>query len=134
MDTERIKVKVTESGQEIEVVVLSKRAGAIEVVIGEGVHSVRCTLTPTRSGAAYVGSIRGRELVLSGHRDPEAGEDRVYQQLEIEHGPFRRVVALGADVDSDAADAKYEDGILTVELPLTRPSRPTTVPIRGTEK
>jgi hypothetical protein len=62
MDTERIKVK-TESGQEIEVVVLNKRAGAIEVVIGEGVHSVRCTLTPTRSGAAYVGSIRGRELV-----------------------------------------------------------------------
>ena len=63
MDTERIKVKVTESGQEIEVVVLSKRANAIEVVIGEGVHSVRCMLTPTRSGAAYAGSIRGRELV-----------------------------------------------------------------------
>ena len=43
--------------------------------------------------------ISGRELILSGHRDPEAGEDRVYQQLEIEHGPFRRVVSLGADVD-----------------------------------
>jgi HSP20 family protein len=75
--------------------------------------------------------IRGRELVLSGHRDPEAGEDRVYQQLEIEHGPFRRVVALGADVDSDAADAKYEDGILTVELPLARPASARSVPIRG---
>jgi len=65
MDTERIKVKVTESGQELEVVVLNKRAGAIEVVIGAGVHSVRCTLTPTRSGAAYVGSIGGRELVYA---------------------------------------------------------------------
>ena len=75
--------------------------------------------------------IRGRELVLSGHRDPEAGEDRVYQQLEIEHGPFRRVVPLGADVDSDAADAKYEDGILTVELPLARPASARSVPIRG---
>jgi HSP20 family protein len=75
--------------------------------------------------------IRGRELILSGHRDPEAGEDRVYQQLEIEHGPFRRVVALGADVDADAADAKYEDGILTVELPLARPASARSVPIRG---
>jgi HSP20 family protein len=80
--------------------------------------------------------IRGRELVLSGHRekDPPARDDRVYQQVEIEHGPFRRVVALGADVDADAADASYEDGILTVELPLTRPSSARSVPIRGTEK
>jgi HSP20 family protein len=78
--------------------------------------------------------IRGRELVLSGHRDPQGGDDRVYQQLEIEHGPFRRVVALGADVDADAANATYEDGILTVELPLVRPQQPRSVPIRGTER
>jgi HSP20 family protein len=78
--------------------------------------------------------IRGRELVLSGHRDPQGGDDRVYQQLEIEHGPFRRVVALGADVDADSADATYEDGILTVELPLVRPQQPRSVPIRGTER
>jgi HSP20 family protein len=78
--------------------------------------------------------IRGRELILSGHREPEVGEDRVYQQLEIEHGPFRRVVALGADVDADAADARYEDGVLTVELPLTRPAHARSVPIRGTER
>jgi hypothetical protein len=63
MNTERIKVRVTESGQQLEVVVLSKRASMIEVVLGEGVHSVRCTLAPTRSGAAFVGNIRGREIV-----------------------------------------------------------------------
>ena len=78
--------------------------------------------------------IRGRELILTGHRDPEGGDDRVYQQLEIEHGPFRRAVALGADVDAEAADATYEDGILTVELPLKRPAQPRSVPIRGTER
>ena len=77
--------------------------------------------------------VRGRELVLSGARAPQSGEDRVYQQLEIEHGPFRRVVALGADVDPEAAEARYEDGILTVELPLVRPRRPRSVPIRATE-
>jgi HSP20 family protein len=77
--------------------------------------------------------VRGRELILSGHRDPQGGDDRVYQQLEIEHGPFRRAVALGADVDADAADASYEDGMLTVELPLKRPAQPRSVPIRGTE-
>src|SRR5215217_3678679 len=73
--------------------------------------------------------VRGRELILSGTRPPEPGEDRVYQQLEIEHGPFRRVVALGADVDADAASAAYEDGMLIVELPLAPPQRAQTVRI-----
>ena len=77
--------------------------------------------------------ISGRELVLTGHRDPEAGEDRVYQQVEIESGPFRRVVPLGADVDAEAAEATYEDGVLTVQLPLARPAKRRSVQIRGTE-
>jgi len=77
--------------------------------------------------------IRGRELILSGQRRPERGQERVYQQLEIEHGPFRRVVSLGVDVDPDAASASYEDGILTVELPLASPAPTRTVPIQRGE-
>jgi HSP20 family protein len=75
--------------------------------------------------------IRGRELILSGTRPPESGDDRVYQQLEIEHGPFRRVVSLGADVDAEAARAGYEDGMLIVELPLAPPKRPHNVRIEA---
>ena len=63
MNEERITVRVTTTGQTLDVVVLSKRADAIEVVLGEGVHSVRCRLTPTRNGMAYVGNAMGRELV-----------------------------------------------------------------------
>jgi HSP20 family protein len=78
--------------------------------------------------------IRGRELVLAGNRRPDGGEERVYQQLEIEHGPFRRVVALGVDVDPDAANASYEDGMLTVELPLARPAPTRSVPIQRSDE
>jgi HSP20 family protein len=74
--------------------------------------------------------IRGRELVLSGRRPLATGEQRVYQQLEIEHGPFRRVIALGVDVDPDAAQASYEDGMLLVELPLARPREARSVPVQ----
>ena len=74
--------------------------------------------------------IRGRELILAGQRlAPAADQERLYQQLEIEHGPFRRVVALGADVDADNARASYEDGMLVVELPIAAPADPRTVPI-----
>ena len=81
--------------------------------------------TPTRSGSRCAAA----SWSWPARRPPEPGADRVYQQLEIEHGPFRRVVALGADVDADAASAAYEDGMLIVELPLQPPKRPRTVPI-----
>jgi hypothetical protein len=68
MNMEKIKVK-TESGQVMEVVVLNKRASAIEIVLGEGVHNVKCTLSPTRNGLAYAGSVMGRELVYARSRE-----------------------------------------------------------------
>jgi len=45
MDAERIKVRVTETGQLLDVVVYSKRADRIEIVLGEGIHNVKCELT-----------------------------------------------------------------------------------------
>lgn len=67
MNTEKIKVK-TETGQTLEVVVLSKRADRIQVVLGEGIHNVKCDLAPTRNGLAYAGSIMGREIVYERSR------------------------------------------------------------------
>jgi hypothetical protein len=68
MNPEKIKV-VMENGQSIEVVVFSKRADSIEVVLGEGINNVKCTLTPTRNGLAYAGSVMGRELVYQRSRE-----------------------------------------------------------------
>jgi hypothetical protein len=87
MDTEKIKVRVTQTGQIMDVVVLSKRAAQIEVVIGEGVHSVRCELTPTRNGRAYAGSVMGREIVYERTREQvQADIDRLNPALR----EFRR--------------------------------------------
>jgi HSP20 family protein len=78
--------------------------------------------------------IRGRELVLAGLRRPEPADGRVYQQVEIEHGPFRRIVGLGVEVEADAAKAVYRDGILTIELPVAaREAAGRTIPIETDE-
>jgi len=69
MNPEKIKVRVTTSGQTLEVVVLNKHLESIEVVLGEGVHSVRCELTPSRTGAVYVGKAMGREIVYERSRE-----------------------------------------------------------------
>jgi HSP20 family protein len=62
--------------------------------------------------------VSGRELVISGLRTAQESEGRVYQQVEIEAGNFRRIVELGTDVVAERARASYEDGILRIELPL----------------
>jgi HSP20 family protein len=67
--------------------------------------------------------IRGRQLLIAGERRPTEVGGRLYQQIEIEHGPFRRVVELGADVVADKASASYEDGVLQVEIPLADPEQ-----------
>ena len=64
---ERIKVKA-ENGQLLDVLVYDKRADRIQVVLGEGPHSVKAELVPTRNGLAYVGSVMGRELVYERSR------------------------------------------------------------------
>src|SRR4029077_8973783 len=81
------------------------------------VHAELAGIDPDEIGL----EIEGRELVLAGHRRPADAEGRVYQQLEIDSGPFRRVIPLGADVVAEEARATYRDGILRVELPLVRP-------------
>jgi hypothetical protein len=68
MSDEKIKLRVTDTGQTMDVVVLSKRADRIQVVLGTGIHNVKCDLTPTRNGLAYVGNAMGREIVYERSR------------------------------------------------------------------
>lgn len=69
-------------------------------------------------------------LVISGERRRQPCEGGVYQQLEIEHGPFERLVHLPEDVDLSQAEARYDRGLLTIEIPIAvRTKAPDPVPI-----
>lgn len=67
-----------------------------------------------------------RVLVIAGERKRPQLPGRVYQQMEIEYGPFQRQVRLVEDVDPAQAHARFEHGVLTIELPVT-----TTAPPAG---
>jgi len=84
MNSEKITVRQTETGKTMEVVVYSRRAEAIEVVIGEGMHNMKCVLTPTRNGMAYAGSIMGREIVY------ERSRDKVKADLDLANPNLRK--------------------------------------------
>ena len=74
--------------------------------------------------------VEERALTVSGQRRRPRVDGQVFQQMEIEHGPFHRQLSLGADVDTSRATATYEDGLLTIVLPLAeRPPAAVRVPI-----
>jgi HSP20 family protein len=74
--------------------------------------------------------VSGRQLAIVGERHVQETEGRVYQQIEIPSGQFRRLVELQVEVDAERASATYEEGILRIELPLRDPSETTRqVPI-----
>lgn len=74
--------------------------------------------------------LRGRRLSIAGERHRGSAGGRLYQQVEIEHGRFHRIVDLGADPAVDRASATYDLGVLHVEIPLAEVERRArTVPV-----
>jgi HSP20 family protein len=59
-----------------------------------------------------------RVLLISGERKRPKVPSRVYQQMEIESGPFARQVRLVEDIDPERARASLGNGLLTIEMPV----------------
>jgi HSP20 family protein len=80
-------------------------------------------------------AVTDRTVVVSGERRRPGLACRVsYRQMEIEYGPFQRRISLAEDVDPAAGEATYEDGLLTVVLPLAQKPRSGKVSIALGEK
>jgi HSP20 family protein len=69
-------------------------------------------------------AVSERTLAISGERVRARSDGRVYEQMEIEYGPFARQIRLGEDVDPDGATARYEQGIVTITLPIAAKPAP----------
>ena len=65
-----------------------------------------------------------RLLVIAGERRRPQAPGRVYQQMEIEYGAFQRQVRLAEDIDPARASARFERGVLTIELPVVDEAPP----------
>jgi HSP20 family protein len=75
--------------------------------------------------------VEGDRLVVRGEkrfeRESTAGRWRVLQNA---YGSFRRVVELPAPVQPDAAQARYRNGVLRIELPKVKAEPPRTRTIK----
>jgi hypothetical protein len=66
---ETITLRTRLGDQRTDVLVLSKRADRIQIMLQEGVHSLFCELKPTADGLAYSGTSLGREILYERSRE-----------------------------------------------------------------
>ncbi|MDP9366358.1 MAG: Hsp20/alpha crystallin family protein [Chloroflexota bacterium] len=79
-------------------------------------------------------TVLGDTLRIRGERREESenqGEQGRWLIRERRYGAFERTVSLPTTVKSDAAEAEFKDGILTVTLPKAEEAKPRSIPVRG---
>jgi HSP20 family protein len=74
--------------------------------------------------------VADRTLVIAGERPRPRIDGQVWQQMEIEYGPFQRRFQLPEDVEPGEASAEYDRGLLRIAMPIVDRRRgPLQVPI-----
>jgi HSP20 family protein len=74
--------------------------------------------------------VLGETLTITGQRSAEELPDDVrYHRREREVGQFTRTVELPFRVDTDAVDATFRDGILTIRLPRVAEEKPRKIAV-----
>ena len=77
-------------------------------------------------------TVEGNTLTLAGKRDTLAGsEDVSFHRREREWGTFRRSLTIPVRVESDKVEARFVDGILTVELPKSAAAKPKQITVQA---
>jgi len=106
----------------------------IEVSEDKGKLTVRAELPGLSKDDVKV-EVTDEGLVISGERrmeDEQRGEG--FYRSERSYGRFQRIVPLPEDVtDVQAAQAKFDNGVLEVSLPLPENRRRHQIPVRGSD-
>jgi HSP20 family protein len=71
-------------------------------------------------------------LTIAGKREPKAQEQNVnWQRRELAYGTFSRAIQLPFRVDPDKVQARFNNGILEIELQRLEADRPKKIEIRA---
>jgi HSP20 family protein len=73
----------------------------------------------------------GNQLTIKGERKPQLPEQGVRHREERSFGAFSRVLTLPFPVDADKVDARFENGVLLVNLPKHEAAKPRKINVKS---
>jgi HSP20 family protein len=68
-------------------------------------------------------------LTISAHRTPRSDDGVAWLANERFFGTYRRQLSLGEGIDASAISATYENGVLTVTIPLAERAKPRKIDV-----
>ena len=74
-------------------------------------------------------SVDNGTLTISAHRTARSDESVQWLASERFFGSYRRQLSLGEGIDSSAISATYENGVLTVTIPLAERAKPRKIDV-----
>jgi len=94
-----------------------------------GDHFVlHCDLAGIDPGSVDVG-VDGRVLTIRAERSPRTDADVQWLRRERATGTFERRITLGDGLDLDNVTATWQDGVLTLTIPVAEAAKPRRIPI-----
>lgn len=75
---------------------------------------------PGMTRADFQIDVANNTLTLRGRRPDNRVSPQRYQQLECGLGPFSRSFRFADDIDADAINAEFKDGVLVITVPKSR--------------
>lgn len=115
---DRVKRLVDDVFQVAPPVMLSREGWVPAIDIYEGPDAV-CVVADTagvdKESLNLI--VKGQFLYLAGRRRPPVslGKGRFYQ-MEIEYGPFERIIRIPVTVDPERIEAYYENGLIVIRM------------------
>jgi HSP20 family protein len=90
-------------------------------------YALLCDLPGVDPGSIEVG-VDGRTLTIRAQRSAR-GDDVEWLTQERPTGTFVRQLTLGPAVDLEHIEATYNDGVLTLTLPVAEAAKPRVIPV-----
>ena len=106
-----------------------QEAPALDVYRENGSVVIKAEV-PGVSSADLDITVKENVLTIAGETKAEEEiEEESYVRRERHYGSFTRSVALPADAEGDKAEAGFEDGVLTVTIPVAEEPQPESIKV-----
>lgn len=101
----------------------------VEVSETEDALEVKASLPGVKPEEVEITIANDVLTIKAEHKETTEDKKRDYYRREIRYGAFHRSLSLPVSVDADKANARFENGLLTLALPKAEALRPKQIKV-----